>query len=247
MNFLRAIIVSLLFALTLTASAQKSDKQTIVLIDGTCIVGIIVADSGDYFRVKIKRPQVITLRKSEIYFSGKAKPEAISNVDKRGYSIRLSTSVLAGRNSDGKVGSMSFHLSNGYQFRNGLSAGFGTGIEELDVQLIPVYADLRFQPLKTRVSPFVWAKTGYGFPLGDQATGDYYYYGNSPESKGGMIFNAGTGIALYSWKRNAVNIGVGYRYQRLSFRQMNIWGGESNKEIVRHFNRVEVQFGFIFR
>lgn len=247
MNFLRAIVTSLLFALTFTASAQKREKQAFVLIDGTMIVGTIVTDSPDYLRVKIERPQVITLNKSQVCSTGKARPEMTSTSSKRGYSIRLSASVLAGRNSSGKVGRMSFHLSNGYQFGSGLSAGFGTGIEELDVVVMPVYADLRFQPLKTRVSPFAWVKSGYGFPLSDKSTGDYYYHGNYPESKGGLMFNAGTGIALYSWKRNAVNIGIGYRFQKLSYRQMDIWGGESNNEIVRHFNRIEVQFGLIFR
>ena len=167
--------------------------------------------------------------------------------DKTGYSIRLSASQLAGRNSDGKTGTISIHLSNGYQFKNGLSAGFGTGIEKLNVSIMPVYADLRFQPFKSRVSPFIWIKSGFSFPLNDHISSDYYYYDYYSKPKGGIMFSTGAGIALYSWKRNAVNIGLGYRYQELTFTQSNVWGGDYIQELVTRFNRIEVQFGFIFR
>jgi hypothetical protein len=247
MNIIRLISTALLLIITLTASAQKREKQEVVLNDGTRIVGTIVADSSGYLRLKIKKPQVITLNKSQVLSTGNVRSGVIGTGDKRGYSIRLSTSILAGRNSNGTVGNLSFHLSNGYQFRNGFSAGCGTGIEKLDVLVMPVYTELRFQPLKTRVSPFTWVKSGYGFPLSDRDSQDYYYYDYYQEPKGGIMFSAGTGIALYSWRCNAVNIGMGYRYQKIRFRQKNNWNGESNNELVTHFNRIEVQFGFIFR
>jgi hypothetical protein len=247
MNIIKPIFTVLVSTITLTASAQKGEKQMVLLNDGTCIVGTIVADSSGYLRVKIKRPRVILLNKSQVYSTGNVRPGVIGTSDKKGYSIRLSTSILAGRNSNGKVGTMSLHLSNGYQFSNGLSAGFGTGVEKLDVLVMPVYTDLRFQPLKTRISPFAWVKSGYAFPLSDHSSGDYYYYGYYPEPKGGIMFSAGAGIALYSWRRNAVSIGMGYRYQKISYKQENIWSGESNNELITRFNRVEVQFGFIFR
>ena len=244
---LKFISAALLSIITLTISGQKYEKQRVILKDGTSLVGEIVADSSGYLIVKIRRPQVIALNKSQVLYStGNLRSGIISAVDKKGYSIRLSTSVLAGRNSNGKVGTMSIHLSNGYQFSNGLSAGFGTGIEKLDVMVMPVYADLRFQPLKTRLSPFVWIKSGYGFPVSDYNNGEYYYDYYS-EPKGGTMFSTGTGIALYSWRRNAVSIGLGYRYQIIRYRQKDPWNGESDNELITRFNRIEVQFGFIFR
>lgn len=247
MNIIKSISTALLLAITLIVQAQKGERQTVVLNDFTILTGTIVADSSDYLMMRLKRPQVIILSKSQIYSTDNFKPAEQGFEDKQGYSIRLTTSVLAGRNSSGKTASLSFHLSNGYQFRNGLSMGFGTGIEELDAVVMPVYADLRYQPLKTRVSPFIWVKSGYGFPVGDQGEGGYYYYGYYPEAKGGGMFNTGAGIALYSWRRNAVNIGIGYRYQKLRYKQTYSWSGESDNEVITRFNRVEVQFGFIFR
>jgi hypothetical protein len=246
MKILRLISAVLLLAITLIAPAQKSKRQTVVLNGGAILTGTVVADSSDYLVMRIKRPQMITLRKSQISIADNIKSAVQGFEEKRGYTIRFSASFLAGRNNDGGVGTMSFHLANAYQFRSGLSTGFGTGIEELDVVVMPVYADLRYQPLKTKVSPFIWIKSGYSFPVEDRGDGGCYYYGYYPEAKGGGMLNAGMGIALYSWRRNAVNIGIGYRYQKLSFRQVNTWSGELNSEIVTHFNRIEVQFGFIF-
>ena len=247
MDIKMTIFAFLFFVTTFTVSAQKRERQEVVLNDGTVIAGTIVADSSDFLKVRIKRPQVITLNKSQIYSTGRVRRSVVNPAEIRGYSIRLSASLLAGRNISGNKGSMSIHLSNGYQFRNGFGAGFGTGIEELDVLVMPVYGELRFRPLKTRLSPFLWMKSGYGFPLSDRDGGDYYYYGYFPESKGGMMFNAGAGLALYSWNRTAVSIGIGYRYQKLIFGQNNIWSQESQNELITHFKRIEVQFGFIFR
>jgi hypothetical protein len=247
MNIIRLISAALLLIITIPLSAQKHEKQEIVLNDGTCLVGTIVADSSGYLSVKIRKPQVITLNKSQIYSTGNVRAEVTGTDDKKGYSIRLSASMLAGRNSNGSLGSMGFHLSNGYQFRNGFSAGFGTGIDKLDILLMPVYTDLRFQPLKTRVSPFIWVKSGYSIPMSDRGIEDLYYFDYYREPKGGIMFSAGTGIALYSWRSNAVSIGMGYRYQKIRLRQKNIWNEESINELVTYFNRIEVQFGFIFR
>ncbi len=247
MNIIRSISTAFLLAISLIAQAQKGERQTVVLNDGTILTGTIVADSSDYLVMRIRRPQVIMLRKSQINSTVNTKQAEPGFDDKRGYSIRLSTALLAGRTSNSKEGSFSFHLSNGYQFSNGLSTGFGTGIEEFGIVVMPVYTDFRYEPLKTKVSPFIWLKGGYGFPVSGQDGGYEYYYVLYPESKGGPMLNTGAGIALYSWRRNAVNIGLGYRYQRLIFRQVNTWGGGYNNEIVTHFNRIEVQFGFIFR
>jgi len=61
------------------------------------------------------------------------------------------------------------------------------------------------------------------------------------------MFNTGAGIELASWRRNAVNMGVGYRYQKITFRQVNRWNEEVINELVSSFNRIELQFGLVFR
>jgi len=247
MNLKKIIFPFLLLALTIALPAQKRERRAVVLNDGSVLAGTIVADSSDFLKIKIKRPQIITLNKAQVYSTGRIRHRVYNPGETRGYSLRLSASILAGRNNSGNKGSLSIHLSNGYQFRNGFGAGFGTGIEKLDAMVMPVFGELKYQPFKTRLSPFVWIKNGYAFPLSNRDGGDYYSYNNYTESKGGIMFSAGSGLALYSWNRTAVNIGIGYRYQKLSFEQKNIWNPESRNELITYFERIEVQFGFIFR
>jgi len=244
-----------MLALSVAASAQRRGNQTVVMNDGTFVTGTIVADSGSYLRIEVKKPQVITLKKSDIFSwnadlvarISNAPHEPFSSNNTEGYIIRFSSSVLAGKNEYGRTGTMSFHISNGYQFRNGFSLGIGSGVEEFEAVIMPVYTDLRYHPLKTRVSPFMWVKSGIGIPLGDSAGGGSYIYGYYPDVRAGAMFNTGTGIALYTGRNNGVNVGIGYRFQRLTFRQVNYWGYETDNEVVTNFNRFEVQFGFIFR
>jgi len=247
MNVTRICTAIILFSLTVTLSAQKRERQTIVLKGGSRLTGTILIDSSEFLKMRLRSPQVITLKKSDVSLTTPAQSIEKPVADRHGYSIRISASVLTGRNSEGNTRSMSFHLSNGFRFRNGISVGFGTGLEELDVALLPVYTDLRYHPFKSRLSPFVWTKSGWSFLFGDKDDGQYYYYGTYPEAKGGFMFNAGTGIELASWQRNAVNIGIGYRYQKITFKRVNDWGEVITNERDTYFNRIEVQFGFIFR
>lgn len=247
MNGTRIFTGIFLIALTATLSAQKHGKQTIVFNGGSRLTGIVLVDSSDYLKLGITTPQVITVKKSEVLFTTKAQGIEKPSYDGHGYSIRISASALTGRNGEGNIGNLSFHLSNGYRFRNGISVGFGTGLEELDVAVMPVYADLRYHPLKTRLSPFVWIKSGWSFAFGHLDDGQYYYYGSYPESKGGVMFNTGTGIELASWRRNAVNIGIGYRYQKITYQHSQNLDESVVNEVVTCFNRIELQFGFIFR
>jgi hypothetical protein len=246
MNASRIFTAIILFALAATVTAQKREKQTIVLSGGSRLTGTILVDSSDYLKLRITSPQVITLKKSEVSLITPEKNIEKPVAGRHGYSIRISASVLAGRNSEGNTRSMSYQLSNCYRFRNGLSVGFGAGIEELDIDLLPVYSYLSYHPLQTRLSPFIWIKSGWSFAYGDQNEVPNYYYGSYPEAKGGFMFNAGTGIELASWRRNAVNIGVGYRYQKITFKRTNNQSQITTNEIITSFNRIEVQFGFTF-
>ncbi len=244
MNIPRILTIFILPVITVTASGQKFKKQTVIINDSIVIRGTIIADSSDYLKLRIKTPQVITLKKSQVNTA--INPGKISMPDKHGYYLRLSASYLAGHTTSGKEGNMSLQLINGYQFRNGLSVGIGTGIEKLDVSLIPVYADLRYHPFKTRVSPFIWVSSGYGFPCSSRGDENYYPYNSYGDTKGGIMFSAGSGIAIYSWEKCAATMGIGYRYQRIKSEINNIWNNESSRELITGFNRIELQFGIIF-
>lgn len=244
----RITAVAVCVLLTLTATGQQR-KYNVVLNDGSRISGTIIADSAGWLDIKITTPQIIRVGKSQVSALETVAYPVKKSLKTDGYYIRFSTGFLTGKNENGNISTFSFHLANGYQFKNGVGIGVGTGIEELGVVIIPLYADLNYTPLNSRISPYAWLKTGYSFATSDQAVVYEFYASNNTKSKGGFLFNLGAGISMFNWERTAVNIGIGYRYQIVTISRDQYWwgSGTSVRESVTHFNRLELQLGFIFR
>lgn len=166
-----------------------------------------------------------------------------------GYLVQFTAGILAGKTKLGSEYNMSFNISNGYQFKSGLSLGVGCGAERLAVPVIPFYGEIIYHFIDNRLSPYIFLKTGYGFAFVEKDDRIYYYEDyintNQKDSKGGFLFNVGIGIANYTWERAAVVIAIGYRYQRIT-ETFPMWNG-AKYEVESNFNRIEVKFGFLFR
>lgn len=244
MSRLAALAVCVLLSLSATG---QNRRYTVLLNDGSRISGAIIGDSADYIDLKITSPQVIRIGKSQVSSVEALKFPVKRSLKTSGYYVRFSTGLLSGKNENGSQSSFSFHLSNGYQFKNGIAIGIGSGMEELGVVLVPLYADFRFTPLNSGLSPYLWLKTGHGFAIRDQAVS---YEGDSSAenySEGGFLFNSGVGISMFSWKRTAVNVGIGYRYQKVTLKEpLWWWGGSSVRETVTQYYRLEFHLGFVF-
>ncbi len=165
---IRLIAVAVCVLLTLSATGQQR-KYTVVLNDGSRISGTIVGDTAGYLDIKVLTPQVIRIGKSQVSSVEALKYPVKKSLKTSGYYVRFSTGFLSGKNESGNQSSLSFHLSNGYQFKNGIAIGIGSGMEELGVVLVPLYADLRYTPLNSGVSPYAWLKTGLRICNSDQA------------------------------------------------------------------------------
>ncbi len=200
MSRLTAIAVCVL--LTLSATGQHR-KYTVVLNNGSRVSGTIVGDTAGYLDIKVLTPQVIRIGKSQVSSVEALKYPVKRSMKTSGYYVRFSTGFLSGKNESGNQSSLSFHLSNGYQFKNGIAVGIGSGMEELGVVLVPLYADLRYTPLNSGLSPYIWLKTGHGFAITDQAV-SYVDDAASADNghEGGFLFNAGVGISLFYMEEN---------------------------------------------
>jgi len=239
-----AIAVCVLISLSATGQQRKS---TVVLYDGSRISGTIVGDTDGYLDIKVLTPQVIRIGKSQVSSVEAVKYPVKNNMKTSGYYARFSTGFLSGKNESGNQSSLSLHLSNGWQFKNGVAIGIGSGMEELGVVLVPLYADLRYTPLNTGLSPYIWLKTGHGFALTDQP-GSYVNDASSGKyHDGGFLFNTGVGVSMFSWRRTAVNVGIGYRYQKVTLNEdLNWWGAGSVRQTVTRYYRLEFHLGFVF-
>lgn len=243
----RLTAVAVCVLLSLSASGQQR-KYTVVLDDGSRITGTIVGDSADYLDLRITSPQVIRLGRSHVSSVEAVKYPVKKNMNTSGYYARLSIGYLSGKNESGNQASLSLHLSNGYQFKNGLAVGIGSGMEELGVALVPIYADVRFTPLNSGLSPYVWLKAGHGFAITDRSVS--YEDDASPDNnhEGGFLFNTGVGISVFSFRRTAVNVGIGYRYQKVTLNEdLNWWYGRNTvRHTVTEYYRLEFHLGFVF-
>jgi hypothetical protein len=235
-------------SISLNALSQKSAEQTLILNNGPALTGIIIGDSADYYKVKLLAPQIVNVPKNNISSVVNAGVSGFDRSYRGGYYIHISTSVLAGKGENDQSVNPSLHLSNGIQFMNGLGFGVGTGIEEMNMFLIPAFAEISYHPFDSRVSPYVFMKSGYSFSLmkDEKATG---WYGYNRSATGGLLFNAGVGILLHTSERFGINIGLGYRYQKTSITESNyynVWSDYAT-HYVTDFNRFEIQLGFVFR
>jgi hypothetical protein len=164
-----------------------------------------------------------------------------------GYYIHFGLGMLIGKSDESGTNMLSIRLSNGYKFRSGLMLGIGTGIEEMTMPLLPVYAELKYYPFPSHVSPFIFLRSGYGVSLmGDDEAANMYGY--TRESRGGFLLNAGAGILLQTWEKVGINLALGYRFQQVSVTENNNWTRYSYAtEYVTRFNRMELQLGLVFR
>ena len=247
-NMIRTFAAFLFLVITVSVTINAQTRQTVVLKDGSRVSGTILYDSLDFLWMKVDAPQVVPIPRSEVSFL-----ETITGRQKfspagKGYFIHFSASTLAGKSDQDNANLLSLHLTNGFQFSNGIRAGIGVGMEQMESPLLPLYADLNYHPFNSRVSPYLYLKAGYGFPLQEKKEDNHYWYYSMVNSKGGLLFNAGAGIALYTWQRAGVNLGIGYRYQRVSMVYRNMWDSRPNTlEKVTRYNRLQLQLGFIFR
>jgi hypothetical protein len=232
--------------LTLSATGQQR-KYTVLLNDGSRIPGTIVGDTAGYLDIKVLNPHVIRINKSQISSVEPLRYPVKRSLKTSGYYVRFSTGFLSGKNESGNQSSLSFHLSNGFQFKNGIAVGIGSGMEELGVVLVPLYADLRYTFLNSGVSPYAWLKTGHGFAITDQAVN--YEDDSSADDyhEGGFLFNTGVGLSMFTWRRTAINVGIGYRYQKVTLNEdLWWWGGSSVRHTVTQYYRLEFHLGFVF-
>lgn len=166
-----------------------------------------------------------------------------------GYFIHPSVSNLAGKSTNDEPNSLSIHLLSAYKFSNRLSIGAGSGLEHLEMPLLPAYGYLRYDLNDSGATPYAWIKAGYGFSLENKESDgswDSYY----SDTRGGILLNVGIGIVLYCRQNLGVNMGIGYRFQKVSFTYNDTWWGsseESVRTVFTEFNRFELQLGIVFR
>ena len=102
---------------------------------------------------------------------------------------------------------------------------------------MPIFADLRLNFLKTKVTPFLSGAIGYSLKLiGDNNV------------KGGLLINPAFGVKFIVSSKAALHFSIGYKYEEYSVEQNSYYGYypytyEYEKEKIRLIN---FKFGVTF-
>ena len=175
-----------LYFLLLLAAAQitTSAKEVVYLKNGSIIKGDIVeiipnktltveTADGSSFVCNYDDIDKITREKSvnnEVIETPKIKNN--SSPLKRGYSAQINSDIFANSLTCGPV----ITTVHGFRFNPKISIGLGTGIRfdpYNEDYAIPVFANVRYDILNRKISPFMAANSGIAIGIGEFNTGFY--------------------------------------------------------------------------
>ncbi len=241
-------LLILIILIVPNAFSQGNTEDVIYLKNGSAIRGQILEHKfGDFIKIESSGHNVWVFSSKDIDRIVKEDhlpPKKWDlNIKEKGYFNITDVGLLAGRDSYQNRYSFSSLIINGYQFKNRLSLGLGTGIEFMDIPLAPAFLDVRHTILKGKLSPFIGVQGGYAFPLVN-----YYNNGYEPIYKGGYMVGSVVGIKNYMSDNTAIVFSVGFRHQKLLSTRTQ-WGWEGDEQITQVYNlynRIAIRAGLHF-
>ena len=246
-NVIRLSIAMMLLICSSATLAQNLDEDVIYLKNGSVIRGQIIEQKfGEYVKIESYGANVWVFDAEAIDRIVKAEAINLKKqgiIKETGYFNVSEAGVLGGKDDFGNKFSLSVLVTNGYKFKNKISAGVTTGLEVMEIASAPALADVRFDFSNKKFTPFIAAHAGYSFPLTNyyNATGNHVY-------QGGYSLGAAAGIKNYFTDNTALVFSIGFRQtQLISHESVWWWNGERQNIMTEQiFNRVSVHLGFLF-
>ena len=242
MNNQRKVIV--LFIMLFFSVSIFGQKQLIILKDSSLIIGQVLNSSDDIIVIK-EGEEVHNFNKTEILEVCQVKSSGnYLNSKSLSYFNVSDIGMLAGKRDGYEKYSFSFNMINGIQFGYRASAGLGFGIEFMDINLIPLFADLRWNINSGKTRLFVGMQGGFVFPLerntNDMVWDDFNY-------KRGYFYNPMIGIkANFNDSRNAFVITFGFRHMDIVGERWDDWWLETKYEREFIYDRLSFRVGYYF-
>jgi hypothetical protein len=244
------------------ASAQSGVQDIIYLKDGSMFRGIIKEQYPDSLvKIEIAGGNVIAIGAAELdYIDYKVKNTArlstpvqkveVAGHKDHGYFNVTEMGVLPGVNynydfyygsqySETSVG-FTVQTIHGYRFNPHFLAGAGLAIDIIQQPMGQLFADGRWEILKRKATPFVFADLGYGIPLSQGPDDDF----SQTTYKGGITAGAGVGMRISFREEGAFLMEVGYKLDKRSEHIVSDWWGDKTNEYT--YNRLAIRFGLAF-
>lgn len=227
---------------------KKKAPTTVYLKDGSIFRGEIIRyEIGSEMKLKVSEQATINIPASVIEKVIQEEPKVLAKEEFPGKfsgfynatNVYLLEGFLAGNRESG----LGIQNSTGYRWNHWLGAGIGFGYDNYEVgnrlATIPIFAEMRGQFIKAQTAPFYTIQMGYAFGLKDEDQ-------NIFDSQGGWLFHPAVGILFNNRNEtNAFSIDVGYRFQKLSYRQESFWNNDFDDFKIVH-KRLSVKLGMVF-
>lgn len=258
------ILLLTITALALATQAQKTTQDVVYLKNGSILKGNLT--STQPVKLEMAGGSLWVFQPEEVDSLGKEKVtqaklrEIRSNYFRRNHGFMNMTEAgmifsmdftqptqnnWGYQNNTPDIG-ISVHTVNGYRVWPYLYIGAGMGIDQYfkyNQTFSPFYLRVQSEFLKNKVTPYVFADAGYGHMWHRRSDG-YYIYRN----KGGIYFNAGAGVRIYTRSRASVIISAAYRRQpsQTNTYFINSWEGAPYYTTTRLYQQLAVNFGVAF-
>lgn len=199
----------MLFGVAGAASAQNLE-EVVYLKNGSVIRGVIVEQiPNESVKIQTRDGNIFVYRIDEIQKIAKEQP--VNSYRSAGYARQHRACdtecgyfgvvnfgyEIAVNNGDDRI---KLDVVNGYRIIPEFSVGAGVGVKyyiDADVVTIPLYAHLRTDLLRTKVTPFIALNAGYNI-----STHSYV--------KGGALVEPAVGVGIRLNNRKQLNVSLGY-------------------------------------
>ena len=122
------------------------------------------------------------------------------------------------RRSDCNMGGNAILFAGRYSFTDKLSVGAGFGLDRYtnpDYNTFPVYATLRYSPIKSALGAYIFTDLGYSFASGEAGISSPTKLLNWADFHSGVLCNAGIGYSKKMGKNFRMNFRIAYTCKKL--------------------------------
>ncbi|MEX0980609.1 MAG: hypothetical protein WD577_01640 [Bacteroidales bacterium] len=238
----KKIILSLVTAILgiTVLHAQRTDR--VILKNGTTIIGDvekIIPEESITINDRAGNSWVFTM--ADVAEIDKVEVKRINGGSDVSLGwVNMSTiGVLAGSQQNNYIAPFSMHSSFGYFSGKGIYTGLLAGLEFLNINHIPLMADLQYALGRGDVVPVVIARGGYALP----SKWEDSYHNTDYTYHGGIAGAIGVGLKIGSRDNFAWDVSLLYRHMQINYTESYEWQSFDNtyKDI---YNRIEFRVGF---
>ena len=253
-NTLRfTVILAMASFFGLQTFGQKN-RDALFLKNGSQIYGKMEQVSGGQFSVRTGDGSLFVFDSTDVDHFVISDRKTLERKES-GFGFGAELGFLAGPQNSEYPAPFSFAASAGYTFSTRFMAEIGSGLEFLGNSYAPLFAGFRFSFTAKRISPYVFARSGYLFMVSQNEESYYvyppwtsympvsYWYTGERDSHGGPTLTAGMGTSIAMGEMETI---ISFAYRHFTTSETVYTSAQTTEEYTSYHNRLEIKVGFRF-